>query len=158
MGASDINIREMTESDLPDVMAIENDVFTDAWPISTFRHDLTAELSYLFVAQVDNEIAGYVLLLCGVTEGHLANIAVAKNYQRKSIAQKLISFILRIAQAKQLAQIILEVRPSNAAAIALYRKFGFDDWAIQKEYYSNPREDCLVMIKPLTGDTDCSNR
>ncbi len=144
----------MVESDLPGVMEIENDVFTDSWPESVFREDLCSEFSQPYVAHIDNAIVGYAVLWQGVDEGHLTNIAVSRNYQRKSIAKKLLSFILRIALADGLAQIILEVRPSNTAAIALYHKFGFENLALRKNYYTSPREDCLMMVKPLSGDTD----
>lgn len=144
----------MTEADLPAVMAIENDVFTDSWPESIFRDDISSKYSHPYVVQWNNQVAGYAILWLGVGEGHLTNIAVAKNYQRKSIAQKLLSFILQFASESGLTQVILEVRPSNEAAIALYQKFGFIDLAIRKNYYTHPREDCLMMIKQLDGEAD----
>ena len=144
----------MAESDVPTISDIENDVFTDPWPGRVFLEDIDSVFSYPFVAQLDGEIAGYAILWIGVDEGHLTNIAVARKYQRKSIAQTLLSFILRFALEHKLAHIILEVRPSNEAAIALYRKFGFTDLTTRRKYYTNPPEDCLMMIKTLTGDAD----
>jgi len=147
-------IREMTEDDLEAVSGIELDVFTDPWPRSVFLEDIASDYSHPFVVQWDNDIVAYAILWQGVDEGHLTNIAVAKNYHRKSIAQKLLSFILQFASEAGLMQVLLEVRPSNEAAIALYRKFGFINLAIRKNYYTHPREDCLMMIKYLSGETD----
>lgn len=144
----------MTEADIPAVMAIEKAVFSDPWPDSVFYEDISSNYSHPVVAQVDDVVVGYAILWLGEGEGHLTNIAVDKNYQRKSIAKKLLSFILQFASETGLGLIILEVRPSNEAAIALYRKFGFINLVIRKNYYSHPREDCLMMIKYLSGETD----
>jgi ribosomal-protein-alanine N-acetyltransferase len=87
-----------------------------------------------------------------VGEGHLTNIAVAKKHQRKSIAKQLLTYIFRLSASLELAQIILEVRPSNLPAISLYESFGFERLALRKNYYRNPVEDCLVMRKMLSND------
>jgi ribosomal-protein-alanine N-acetyltransferase len=139
----------MTLEDIPEVIKFENELFSDPWPEGVFREDVGSEYSHPFVVQEDNEIAGYAILWVGVGEGHLTNIAVGKKYQRKSIAKKLLSYILRLAFDMGLTQIILEVRPSNAPAISLYEGFGFERLAIRKNYYHNPSEDCLVMRKLL---------
>jgi ribosomal-protein-alanine N-acetyltransferase len=139
----------MTEDDLPTVARLEKELFTDPWPESVFREDITSLYSHPYVLQIDNEIAGYAVLWVGVGEGHLTNIAVAKKYQRKSIAKKLLSYILRLALEMDLALIVLEVRPSNVSAIALYEQFGFEKLAVRKNYYHNPVEDCLVMRKEI---------
>ena len=151
MDESEILIREMTEADLGEVGLRERELFTDPWPESVFREDILSPYSYPFVLQANNEIAGYAVLWIGVDEGHLTNIAVAKKYQRKSIAKKLLSYILRLALEKGLVRIILEVRPSNTAAVSLYEAFGFERLAIRKDYYRNPVEDCLVMRKEIAG-------
>ncbi len=141
----------MTEEDIPEVVKYEQELFTDSWPEAVFLEDIASLYSYPHVLHVDSELAGYVVLWVAADEGHLTNIAVAKKYQRKSIAKKLLSFILRLANEMKLAQINLEVRPTNTPAISLYEKFGFEKLAVHKNYYSNPLEDCLVMRKDTTG-------
>jgi ribosomal-protein-alanine N-acetyltransferase len=140
----------MAESDLPEVVKIEKELFTDPWPKSVFREDIASLFSHPFVLQLNNNLAGYVIMWVAVDKGHLTNIAVATKYQRKSIAKKLLSFILRFAMEMKLAQIVLEVRSSNAPAISLYEGFGFERLAIHKNYYRNPVEDCLIMKKDIT--------
>jgi len=152
LGENEFNIREMTESDLPEVIKLENDLFSDPWPESIFRQDIALEMSYPVVYQEHGEIAGYAILWVGGDEGHLTNIAVSRLYQRKSVAKKLLSHILRLASGMGLTQIILEVRPSNLPAISLYEKFGFEPLAVRKRYYSNPAEDCLVMRRIMKRD------
>ena len=151
MAGDEIIIREMTEADLPMVLRLERELFSDPWPVSLFREDIASPLSHPFVLQIDNEIAGYAVLWVAADEGHLTNIAVARKYQRKSIAKKLLSFILQIASEMGLTIIVLEVRPTNIPAISLYEKFGFERLAVRKNYYRNPVEDCLVMRKEITG-------
>lgn len=149
---ADLIIRDMRYDDLPTVAAMEKELFSDPWPVSIFREDINSDYSYPLVAQSDNAIVGYAIIWVGVNEGHLTNIAVAKPFQRKSIAKKLLSYILRLAADMELAQVLLEVRPSNQPAIFLYKSFGFEQMAVRKKYYNKPIEDCLVMRKVITGD------
>lgn len=152
MDKADYVIRQMTLDDLPEVARCEQELFSDPWPESIFHEDILSPYSYPHVLEIDNNIVGYAVLWVGVDEGHLTNIAVAKKYQRKSIAKCLLSYILRLAAEMGLTQVILEVRPSNTAAISLYESFGFDKLAVRKNYYRHPAEDCLVMRKVLSQE------
>ncbi len=151
MGSDKPIIRPMTEDDLEAVTAMEQELFSDPWPLSAFLDDVMSEYSHPFVVQMDGEVAAYAILWIGVDEGHLTNIAVGRKYQRKSIAKRLLSYILRFAAESGLTQIILEVRPSNTPAIFLYESFGFARLGVRKRYYRNPVEDCLVMKKEIAG-------
>ncbi len=142
-------IREMKEADIGDVLRIEGDLFGDPWPEWVFRQEVDLKISYPFVVLIENEIAGYVILHHNDNYGHMTNLAVARKYQRKSIAKKLLSFILELAVDKNLAYLALEVRLSNKPAISLYESFGFTHLTVEKEYYQDPVEDCLVMVKYL---------
>ncbi len=145
MAANDFYIRGMTEGDLPAVMILEEDLFTDPWPESVFLEDIASSFSHPQVAELDGQLVGYAILWVGVEEGHLTNIAVSQKFQRKSIAKRLLSFILGLATDLKLRQVFLEVRPSNEAAIKLYENFDFDQLDVRKNYYRNPPEDCVVM-------------
>ncbi|MFH1699526.1 MAG: ribosomal protein S18-alanine N-acetyltransferase [Candidatus Zixiibacteriota bacterium] len=146
----EFQIRKMDQKDIPEIIRLERELFSDPWPKQAFIEDIESDFSLPFVAHIDNEIIGYAILWIGIEAGHLTNIAVDKKYQRKSVAKKLLSFILEFAQNIKLSQILLEVRPSNAAAVTLYESYGFKNLAIQKDYYKNPSEDCLVMKRDLT--------
>lgn len=146
-----VTIRGMLQSDVPAVVRYERELFSDPWPAQIFREDIESSLSYPFVAEMDGEIVGYAVLWVGVDEGHLTNIAVAQKFQRKSIAKRLLTYILGLAASLELAQIILEVRPTNLPAIRLYESYGFERLATRKDYYRNPVEDCLVMRKLIRG-------
>ena len=152
MGESKAIIRDMTMADILAVGRYERELFSDPWPEAVFREDILSSYSYPIVLELDGEIVGYAVLWVGVGEGHLTNIAVAKKHQRKSIAKQLLTYIFRLSASLELAQIILEVRPSNLPAISLYESFGFERLALRKNYYRNPVEDCLVMRKMLSND------
>ncbi len=139
----------MTPTDVPEVVVNERELFSDPWPEQIFREDILSPYSYPLVVELDGGLVGYAVLWVGVDEGHLTNIAVVKKFQRKSIAKQLLTYILQLAASLELAQIILEVRPSNQPAIGLYESFGFERLAVRKGYYKNPVEDCLVMRKRL---------
>jgi [ribosomal protein S18]-alanine N-acetyltransferase len=147
MDRDDLMIREMVASDVPEVVRIEKESFSDPWPASLFYDDVRSGDSYPLVVQLDNEIVAFAILWVAVDEGHITNIAVSKKYQRKSVARTLLSYILRLAAGMKLAQIVLEVRASNEPAISLYESFGFEPLAIRKRYYQHPVEDALVMRK-----------
>jgi len=140
----------MTAADIPAVVGIENELFSDPWPETIFQVDVSEEFSRLWVVEIEGEIAAYAVLGLGYREGHLNNIAVTQKYQRKNIAKKLLTFILEFCTGHNFERILLEVRPSNEAAISLYRLFGFNDLAVRRRYYRDPVEDCLVMEKVLS--------
>ena len=152
MDSNEFVIREMTAEDVAVVVKIEKELFSDPWPESLFFEDLRSGNSHPLVVQHDNVIIGFAVLWVAVDEGHLTNIAVTKNYQRKSVARTLISYILRLAAGMKLTQIVLEVRPSNLPAISLYESFGFEPLAIRKRYYQHPVEDGMIMRKILAPE------
>lgn len=144
----------MTPGDVPAVIAMEQQLFTDPWPESVFLEDIKSSYSHPVVAELSGHLAGYAILWVGADEGNLTNIAVGQKFQRKSIAKRLLSFILNLATEMELRQIFLEVRPSNTAAIRLYEKYFFTRLEIRKNYYNNPAEDCVVMRRMITGTNE----
>ena len=91
------------------------------------------------------EVLGYAGLLVAADEGYITNVAVFPEYRRQGIAGELIKVFLRFARAHHLAFLTLEVRPSNAPAIALYEGFGFREAGRRRNYYDLPKEDALIM-------------
>ncbi len=113
------------------------------------RGDAAEELfndSACFLAAVteQDEVVGYAGLHCILDEGYIANVAVDPRYRRQGVAGELLGAFLRFGQAN-LAFLTLEVRASNEAAIALYRKYGFQEVGRRKQYYDAPREDAIIM-------------
>jgi ribosomal-protein-alanine acetyltransferase len=90
---------------------------------------------------------GFVILRCFADDGELLQIAVDRDARRCGVADLLLNAALEYSQEKNLRAVFLEVRKSNDAAVALYKKHGFKSVRLRKDYYSNPLEDALVMTK-----------
>lgn len=85
-------------------------------------------------------------------EGYITNVAVFPPYRRRGAAGKLLDVFLCFARANHLAFLTLEVRPSNAAAIALYTRFGFREAGRRRNYYDLPKEDALILTRTFEED------
>ncbi len=106
---------------------------------------LDMDCAFFYVALAADRVAGYIGIYLAADEGEIANVAVAPAYRRKKIATTLVCKALAQARAKGAAQVFLEVRESNAAAISLYQSAGFQTVGKRKDYYQRPVEDALLM-------------
>lgn len=144
---TDLKIRLMKAADLDFVVKLESDIFPDPWSRSMFEEQLNGENWGGFVAEYEGEIVGYACYYIAVTEGHLTNIATRPEFRRKSVAKQLLDNILRVGLENECEFMLLEVRPSNTEAITFYKKYGFDLLYRRPDYYHNPVEDALVMVR-----------
>ena len=104
---------------------------------------------------VSGRVLGYAGLMVVADEGYITNVAVFPEYRRQGIAAQILQVFLQFAAANHLAFLTLEVRPSNAAAIALYQGFGFEEVGRRKNYYDLPKEDALILTKYFeTGEAE----
>jgi ribosomal-protein-alanine N-acetyltransferase len=140
-------IRRMRWWDIPAVTALEDALFDDAWTTEMFWNELaqTGSRTYL-VATEGEEIVGYAGLAAMPDEAYVQTIAVAPSHQRKGLGAELLQLLLNDATARGLPRVGLEVRVDNAAAIALYERFGFTAIAVRKRYYQPSGTDALVMV------------
>ena len=140
-------ITDADESCVPGIAAIEQECFSDPWSEQSIRSQLPGP-NHVFLAAMDgNTVAGYVGLMYVIDEGYISNVAVTAAYRRQHFADRLIQELIARAQALDLAFLTLEVRASNAPAIALYDRLGFVQIGRRKNYYSHPKEDALIMRK-----------
>ena len=104
---------------------------------------------------VSGRVLGYAGLMVVADEGYITNVAVFPEYRRQGIAAQILQVFVQFAAANHLAFLTLEVRPSNAAAIALYQGFGFEEVGRRKNYYDLPKEDALILTKYFeTGEAE----
>ena len=141
-----IEIIPMNESHVAAVAALEEANFTTAWPESAIRDELTNKLSLWLVAVEDGTVLGYVGSQTVLEEADMMNIAVEESARRRGIARTLVEELVRQLPAYSLT---LEVRASNAPAIALYDSLGFAQVGLRRNYYRNPREDALILRKEI---------
>jgi ribosomal-protein-alanine N-acetyltransferase len=147
-----VHIRPTTSDDLAAISELENVIFPDPWPFSAFEEALADEECCQLVAEYDGWIVGYAVYLTDGTESRVANIAVAPEYRRKSVAKQLLRHILDVVSETDCSLVLLEVRPSNFEARELYGEFGFRDLYRKPNYYRRPVEDALVMVRHLKDD------
>jgi ribosomal-protein-alanine N-acetyltransferase len=140
-----LTLRDFTEGDLPEVAAIERRVFSDAWPESFFREELSQAMAWARVAEADGAIVGYLLAWVGAGAGHIGNLGVVPEARRRGVARALLGDLAAHAGAVGATELTLEVRTSNFAAQALYRGFGYRLAGLRRGYYRDTGEDALVM-------------
>ena len=141
-----LRIVPMTAAHLPAVAALERICFpADPWSESVYRAALDNPAVAILLAQgEDGALLGYAVLSTVLDEGNLDNIAVAPHARRQGIADALLSALTAFGR-EHLACLMLEVRSSNAPAIALYEKHGFAAVGRRKNYYELPKEDAVLM-------------
>ena len=142
-------IRPMTIDDVDEVYIVEEDCFVDPWSKDSIRKELKNNLARYLVAQLDNKIVGYVGVWFVVDEGHITNVAVHSDYRGKKIGDRLVKEMVELCKENNLVAMTLEVRASNTVAQNLYRKYGFKMGGIRKEYYSDNKEDAIIMWNQL---------
>ncbi len=148
-------MRPMTPGDVGAVLTIEQAVQRFPWTRGNFSDSL-ANGHLCRVDETEIGIRGYAILMPVVDEAELLTIGVAAAQQRKGLGRAMLLEMLKVARAKNMRRVLLEVRPSNLAAIALYRSAGFSEIGVRRAYYQNTNgsEDALVMACELTGDTN----
>lgn len=141
------NLVPMDRSHLDAVAALERVCFSKPWPKSMLEDELYNPNVSLVVAEgKDGAVLGYGEIGVVLDEGCLEKIAVDPKYRRQGVAEAILSAFLRFGQA-HLAFLTLEVRASNAPAIALYEKLGFRQVGRRKNYYADPHEDALLLTR-----------
>lgn len=170
MTADAPQIRPATADDLEAIHAIERASFGDPWSRAAFAQALRApEVTMAVAAPVPGPapalppalpsalpsgLLGFVALRTMADEGEILNVAVAPAARRSGVGRALVRHALASAAAAGAFSVFLEVRPSNAAALTLYRSFGFVEVGRRHRYYRAPVEDALVLrrgpaVRPL---------
>ncbi|MDE2195874.1 MAG: ribosomal protein S18-alanine N-acetyltransferase [Gammaproteobacteria bacterium] len=138
--------RPMREQDLAAVMSIEQRAYEFHWSEGIFRDCLRVGYG-CWVMELDGGIAGYGILSLVVGEAHLLNVCITPERQRQGYGRLLLEHFIQLAKERGASQMLLEVRPSNQAAIRLYHQRGFNEVGVRKAYYpgGKGREDALIM-------------
>lgn len=142
-----IQYRRLREEDVPAISRLEKETFSMPWSAESFLQMIEKEDTAYFVAEEDGQILGGCGLLLIAGEGNITNVAVAATARRRGVATGLLTYLMQEGDRAGLTAYTLEVRVSNAAAIALYEKFGFVSEGIRPNFYENPREDAMIMWK-----------
>lgn len=142
--------RRMTEADFDAVMAIESRVYTHPWTRGNFADSLSAG-HHCWLMELRGGLIGYGVAAIAAGEAHLLNLSIASERQGQGFGTELLRFMTKLVRDYAAERVFLEVRPSNAAARALYRRAGFNEIGVRRHYYPavEGREDAIVLERVL---------
>ncbi len=146
-------IRSMQFTDLEAVAEIEKRTYTMPWSLAIFHGQLSRETALCLVCEAGRRVVGYLLADMFVDVWHLMNLAVDTPFRRRHIAADLLEAYFAVTERRGHRGHTLEVRVSNTAAIELYRSFGFVSTGVRPRYYTDDREDAVIMWKDWEGET-----
>jgi ribosomal-protein-alanine N-acetyltransferase len=140
-----VDIRPLSLGDLSAIEQIERRSYPTPWSRAMFAGELAKPASLCLGAFEDDSLAGYMIISRYVDAWHVMNIAVASQFRRRGIATALLEKLFELTEDGSRRGYTLEVRVSNAGAIKLYERLGFTGRGIRRGYYTDNREDALIM-------------
>ena len=143
----DFTFKKMDIQDLEEIKDVLLSDFDDFWSYEVLREELLSDSSLYIVAKKQNEIIGFAGIKIIIDEDDIINIVVKKSYRNNGIVSLLLENLILISNKKNLNFINLEVDCKNTIAINLYKKFGFEEISLRKNYYKN--NDAMIMKKKL---------
>lgn len=154
-----VALAPMTMEDIGRVLEIERESFRTPWPADAYVHELRENrLASYIVARVDDDLVGYAGMWVILDEAHITTIAVDPRYRGQHIGERLLVGLIDAALDRSARWMTLEVRRSNGIAQALYKKYGFREIGTRKGYYSDNREDAIVMWTGNLRDREVQDR
>ena len=140
----------MVEDDLDAVMDIEQAAYAFPWTLGIFRDCLRAGYCCR-VLELKGCLLGYGIISVGAGEAELLNLCIRKDCRNQGLGFRLLTYLIDIARERDAESMFLEVRPSNSAALTLYRRMGFNEVGERPAYY--PDEDGLILALALNSST-----
>ena len=142
-----IRLEQMTDAHVAQIAELEKLCFSDPWSEKSVASELNNRLSLWLVALDGDTVAGYVGSQSVLDQADMMNIAVHPDYRRQGIGRDLVLALSDALKEKGIRGLMLEVRASNAPAIALYEQLGFIQVGLRHNYYRNPKENALILRK-----------
>jgi ribosomal-protein-alanine N-acetyltransferase len=147
-----LQFARMQAADLTEILNIENAVYPFPWTNGNFLDSLKSGYETWVLRDASHNLVGYFLMMSAVDEAHLLNITVHGGLHGRGIGRMMLDHVVTRARANRLTSVLLEVRPSNLRATAIYSRYGFQRIGVRKNYYPaehNTREDAIVMRLPI---------
>ncbi len=149
-----VDIRRLQMQDLSAIEEIERRSYPTPWSRSMFAGELAKPASVCLGAFEGERLAGYMIISRYVDAWHVMNIAVDPEFRRRGIATALLERLFELTEDESRRGYTLEVRVSNEAAIKLYERLGFRSRGIRRGYYTDNREDALIMWRDAAPADD----
>jgi [ribosomal protein S18]-alanine N-acetyltransferase len=153
MTAVAIELRRLSLSHLGDIEGIEKNAYPTPWSRTMFASELAKPTSICLGAFEGEQLVGYIINSRYVDAWHVMNVAVDPDHRRRGIATRLLEALFEMTKNDGRRGYTLEVRVSNAGAIDLYERLGFERRGVRKGYYTDNREDALVMWRETADET-----
>lgn len=149
----EVAVTAVGREDIAKIAKLEEICFSEPWSANAILESLSHGTKF-FVAKKKDELLGYVGISVVLDEGYITNVAVFPSWRGRGVGKALINAVTSMAEENALSFVSLEVRQSNAAAIALYEKTGFVTEGKRKAFYRHPTEDALIMTKRFERNED----
>ena len=144
-----LRIVPMEERHLDVLVELERECFSEPWTRAGLAAEFDNPVAVFRVAELGGRPAGYAGMHCVLDECYVANVAVFPQYRRRGVARALMENLIAFAREYGERFLTLEVRPSNAAGLALYAGLGFREAGRRKDFYRLPKEDALLLTLTL---------
>ena len=142
-----MEIRRSVPADAPAIAAAEELIFSDPWCERAITDLISTEGAMCYTAKDGDRVIAYVLGRVIAPEGEIYRIATLPEYRKRGIAYRLLDYAYKTEKGHGLEVLFLEVRTQNIAARALYRAYGFEEVSVRKNYYKDPVDDAIIMIR-----------
>jgi ribosomal-protein-alanine N-acetyltransferase len=143
-----LSFAPMSIDDLDQVLDIEKRVYSHPWTYGNFVDSISSGYQCWTLRDASQRLIGYFFVMSVLDEAHLLNISVHGDLHGRGIGKQLLDKVVTLAREHAMASVLLEVRPSNKRAIAIYERYGFVEIGIRPAYYpaaGASREDAIVM-------------
>ena len=147
-----MEFRRSVPQDATGIAKLEDEIFNDAWSYRDVQDLICTEGSMCFTAIVDGEVIAYVIGRLIAPEGEIYRVAVTPRKRQRGIGYRLLDYAVKTSKGQGLERLFLEVRSRNLPAVKLYTAYGFKQIAVRKNYYKNPQDDALIMLKAHSDD------
>lgn len=143
MSVSEVLLREMRVEDIDAAHELELEVYRQAWSRQVFEDEMGLDTRRYVIAESEGRVAGYGGVMLVGDEAHITTVVVDPTYRQSRVGTRLMLALIDLALDAGANSLTLEVRASNEAAQALYRRFGMAPVGVRKQYYRD--EDALIM-------------
>ena len=147
-----MDFRRSVPADATGIAELEDLIFPDAWSYRDVQDLICTEGGMCFTAIEDGKVVAYVIGRIIAPEGEIYRVAVAPNKRQRGIGYRLLDYAVKTSKGQGLERLFLEVRSRNIPAIKLYTAYGFKKIGIRKNYYKDPQDDAIVMLRAHSAD------
>lgn len=142
-----MDIRRAIPDDAGAIADMEISIFGDPWSRKDIFSYICSETGMCYTALIDGEVVGYIIGRKIIPEGEIYRVAVREDKRQRGIGYRLLSYAMKTERGAGVETVFLEVREKNIPARSLYRAYGFSEVSVRKNYYQNPTDNAVIMVK-----------